>query len=40
MPIVQSGAWGEAGKPGAGRFAYADTTRFGGVTVELLWNQP
>jgi len=40
VEVVQSGAWGEAGQPGAGRFAYADTTRFGGVTVELLWNQP
>ena len=37
-PIVQSGAWGEKGQPGSGRFAYADTTPIGGVTIELLWN--
>jgi methylmalonyl-CoA/ethylmalonyl-CoA epimerase len=39
-PIVQSGGWGEKGKPGSGRFAYADTTPIGGVTIELLWNHP
>ena len=39
IPIVQSGAWGEKGKPGSGRFAYADTSAVGGVTVELLWNR-
>jgi hypothetical protein len=39
-PIVQSGGWGEKGKPGSGRFAYSDTTSIGGVTIELLWNQP
>jgi len=39
-PIVQSGAWGEKGQPGSGRFAYADTTSIGGVTVELLWSRP
>jgi methylmalonyl-CoA/ethylmalonyl-CoA epimerase len=37
-PIVQSGGWGEKGKPGSGRFAYAATDAFGGVTTELLWN--
>jgi hypothetical protein len=36
--IVQSGAWGEKGKPGSGRFAYAATDAFGGVTTEFLWN--
>jgi catechol 2,3-dioxygenase-like lactoylglutathione lyase family enzyme len=36
--VVQSGAWGEKGKPGSGRFAYAATDAFGGVTTELLWN--
>jgi catechol 2,3-dioxygenase-like lactoylglutathione lyase family enzyme len=36
--IVQSGAWGEKGKPGSGRFAYAATDAFGGLTTELLWN--
>jgi methylmalonyl-CoA/ethylmalonyl-CoA epimerase len=36
---VQSGAWGEAGKPGSGRYAYLDTERAGGVFVELLWHQ-
>jgi catechol 2,3-dioxygenase-like lactoylglutathione lyase family enzyme len=39
VSIVQSGAWGEKGKPGSGRFAYANTAPIGGVTVELLWNQ-
>jgi hypothetical protein len=38
VPIVQSGAWGEKGKPGSGRFAYAATDTFGGVTTEFLWN--
>jgi catechol 2,3-dioxygenase-like lactoylglutathione lyase family enzyme len=38
VPIAQSGAWGEKGKPGSGRFAYAATDVYGGVTVELLWN--
>jgi catechol 2,3-dioxygenase-like lactoylglutathione lyase family enzyme len=37
-PVVQSGAWGEKGKPGSGRFAYAATDAFGGVTTEFLWN--
>jgi len=37
-PIVQSGGWGEKGKPGSGRFAYADTTPIGGLTIEFLWN--
>ena len=39
-PIVQSGGWGEKGQPGSGRFAYADTTPIGGLTIELLWNHP
>jgi catechol 2,3-dioxygenase-like lactoylglutathione lyase family enzyme len=38
FPIVQSGGWGEKGKPGSGRFAYADTMSIGGITIELLWN--
>jgi catechol 2,3-dioxygenase-like lactoylglutathione lyase family enzyme len=37
-PIVQSGVWGEKGKPGSGRFSYAATDAFGGVTTEFLWN--
>jgi catechol 2,3-dioxygenase-like lactoylglutathione lyase family enzyme len=36
---VQSGAWGEKGKPGSGRYAYVGTESVGGVFVELLWNQ-
>jgi len=40
FPIVQSGGWGEKGQPGSGRFAYADTTAIGGITIELLWNHP
>jgi catechol 2,3-dioxygenase-like lactoylglutathione lyase family enzyme len=35
---VQSGGWGEKGKPGSGRFAYSDTSVWGGVTTEFLWN--
>jgi catechol 2,3-dioxygenase-like lactoylglutathione lyase family enzyme len=38
VPIVQSGAWGEKGKAGSGRFAYAATDAFGAVTTEFLWN--
>jgi hypothetical protein len=38
--VVQSGAWGEKGRPGSGRFAYAETDAPGGVTIELLWNHP
>ena len=38
FPIVQSGGWGDEGKPGSGRFAYADTTNIGGVMIEFLWN--
>ena len=38
VKIVQSGAWGEKGKPGSGRFAYAATDAFGGVTTEFLWS--
>lgn len=36
--VSQSGRWGEKGKPGSGRFAYIDTDKLGGVTLELLWN--
>jgi hypothetical protein len=36
--VSQSGGWGEKNKPGSGRFAYVDTERIGGVTIELLWN--
>jgi hypothetical protein len=39
-PIIQSGGWGEKGHPGSGRFAYADTTPIGEITIELLWNYP
>jgi len=35
---AQSGAWGEAGKKGSGRFAYIDTDSIGGLTIELLWS--
>jgi len=36
--VIQSGAWGEKGKLGSGRFAYVDTDAMGGVIIELLWN--
>jgi len=35
--VASSGAWGEKGKPGSGRFAYVDTQPVGGVIMELLW---
>ncbi|MCW5966295.1 MAG: VOC family protein [Bryobacterales bacterium] len=38
FPTSQSGAWGEKGKPGSGRFAYLDTQKNGGIDIELLWN--
>jgi catechol 2,3-dioxygenase-like lactoylglutathione lyase family enzyme len=38
--VVQSGGWGQEGKPGSGRFAYLDTAPIGGLTVELLWSFP
>jgi len=34
--VVQSGAWGEVGKKGSGRYAYMGTDSIGGVTVELI----
>ena len=40
FPAAQSGAWGEAGKKGSGRFAYVDTDQIGGPLLELLWRQP
>ena len=36
--VVQSGRWGEKGKPGSGRFAYINTAPVGGLYIELLWN--
>lgn len=39
-PVVQSGGWGQEGKPGSGRFAYLDTAPIGGLVVELLWSHP
>ena len=38
MKDVQSGAWGEAGKSGSGRYAYVDSEPAGGVFVELLFS--
>lgn len=38
FPPIQTGAWGEEGKQGSGRFAYMDTDRIGGVTTEFLWS--
>jgi catechol 2,3-dioxygenase-like lactoylglutathione lyase family enzyme len=35
-PPVQSGAWGDVGKPHSGRYAYMDTEALGGVNVELI----
>ena len=36
--VSQSGAWGEEGKKGSGRYAYIDTEALGGINIELLWN--
>lgn len=36
--VSQSGGWDTNGSKG--RFAYLDTDAHGGVTIELLWNQP
>jgi methylmalonyl-CoA/ethylmalonyl-CoA epimerase len=36
--ISMSGAWGEEGKPGSGRYEYIDLENGGGLTMELLWN--
>jgi hypothetical protein len=33
--VYQSATWGEAGKPGSGRYAYMDTDSAGGISVEL-----
>lgn len=38
--ISMSGGWGEKGKSGSGRFAYVNTEKIGGETIELLWNYP
>ena len=35
-PPVQSGAWGDVGKPGSGQYAYMDTEALGGVNIELI----
>ena len=37
-PVSQSGGWDSPGSKG--RFSYQDTEPFGGVTIELLWEQP
>jgi catechol 2,3-dioxygenase-like lactoylglutathione lyase family enzyme len=34
--VVQSGAWGDVGKKGSGRYGYMSTDSIGGVTVELI----
>jgi hypothetical protein len=36
--VSMSGGWGEQGKAGSGRFAYINTEKIGGETIELLWN--
>jgi len=38
LAVSQSGGWGEKGKKGSGRFAYIDTTPYGGLSIELLWS--
>ncbi len=37
VPVSQSGGWDSPDSKG--RFAYLDTEPYGGVTIELLWNQ-
>lgn len=34
--VHQSGAWGDVGKAGSGRYAYMDTDLVGGISVELV----
>jgi len=34
--VVQSGAWGDVGKKGSGRYGYMGTDSIGGVNVELI----
>jgi len=34
--VAQSGAWGETGKKGSGRYAYLDTDSIGGVIAEII----
>ncbi len=36
--VSMSGGWGEKGKPGSGRFAYINTEKIGGESIELLWS--
>jgi methylmalonyl-CoA/ethylmalonyl-CoA epimerase len=38
VSVSESGGWDSKGSKG--RFAYLDTDAHGGVTIELLWNQP
>lgn len=38
LAVTMSGGWDSNGS--AGRFAYLDAERHGGVAVELLWNRP
>jgi catechol 2,3-dioxygenase-like lactoylglutathione lyase family enzyme len=38
VAVSQSGGWDS--NSSKGRFAYLDTDAHGGVTIELLWNQP
>jgi catechol 2,3-dioxygenase-like lactoylglutathione lyase family enzyme len=38
LSVTMSGGWDNNGHQG--RFAYLDSERFGGVTIELLWNKP
>jgi catechol 2,3-dioxygenase-like lactoylglutathione lyase family enzyme len=38
LAVTMSGRWDTNGSQG--RFAYLDTERHGGVTIELLWNKP
>ena len=38
VAVAQSGAWDIRGS--RGRFAYIDTEPYGGVTIELVWNEP
>jgi catechol 2,3-dioxygenase-like lactoylglutathione lyase family enzyme len=37
-PLSQSGGWDTPS--GKGRFAYFDTEPYGGISIELIWNQP
>lgn len=37
LEVTMSGGWDNGSR---GRFAYLDSERYGGVALEVLWNEP